>query len=239
MMVNCVVIDDLKNSIDLIANHMKNKPELTLVASFTNPLNALQFLEQNKIDLVFIDMEMPYLNGLEFIETLRSKKGDNIPKFIFTTGHVEHALSCFEQGVRDYLVKPIGFKRFSMAVDRVINDQTIIPPALITNKQFFFADVSGTKIKINFRDISYVESLSNYIKIVCDKEKYVLHKSMNSLGDILPSTDFIRIHKSYIVSISHIVNYKGTEIIVTVDDSTTAIPIGGKFKDNLNKKLGL
>lgn len=238
-MVNCVVIDDLKNSIDLIANHMKNKPELTLVASFTNPLNALQFLEQNKIDLVFIDMEMPYLNGLEFIETLRSKKGDNIPKFIFTTGHVEHALSCFEQGVRDYLVKPIGFKRFSMAVDRVINDQTIIPPALITNKQFFFADVSGTKIKINFRDISYVESLSNYIKIVCDKEKYVLHKSMNSLGDILPSTDFIRIHKSYIVSISHIVNYKGTEIIVTVDDSTTAIPIGGKFKDNLNKKLGL
>ena len=105
-MISCIVIDDQAEAVEIIVDHVKQKQELQLVKTFTNPLEAMQFVESNKIDLIFIDIQMPNLNGLDFIEMLRAKNGINIPKFIFTTGYNEYALSGFEQGVSDYLLKP-------------------------------------------------------------------------------------------------------------------------------------
>ena len=119
-MISCIIVDDQIEAIEIIESHVKHKVELTLVKAFTNPLEALSFVEKNKIDLVFIDVQMPHLNGLDFIESLRVKKGSDIPKFILTTGYDEYALSGFEQGAVDYLLKPIGFKRFNIAIDRII-----------------------------------------------------------------------------------------------------------------------
>lgn len=194
-MINCIIIDDQQGSIDVIVSHIKNKSELLLIETFINPLEAMAFLEKNKIDLVFIDMQMPHLNGLDFIESLRAKKGIDVPKFVFTTGDSKYALSCFDHGVSDYLLKPVGFKRFNISVDRLIIDWkgTVLPPA--PTSEFFFADVDGTKIKINYKDIAYIESYGNYIKVIGNRLKLLIHKSMNSIQEILPPENFIRVCK--------------------------------------------
>jgi two-component system LytT family response regulator len=235
-MINCIVVDDRQGSIDVIVNHIKKKPELQLLETFTDPLEAMQFVEKNRTDLVFIDMQMPHLSGLDFIESLRVKKGNEIPKFIFTTGHTEYAIPCFEQGVRDYLLKPIGFKRFNIAVDRIILDLKGTS-SLGNNNQFFFADVEGAKKKINFKDIAYVESSGNYVKVIGNKLKVLIHKSMNSIQEILPIENFIRVHKSYIISIQHIETYKGPELTFNVNEEIKKIPIGATYKEELIKRL--
>ena len=120
-MVKCIVIDDQKYAIDAITDHIQKIPELSLVSAFINPLEAIVFLEEHAIDLVFIDVEMPHLNGIEFIEAMMVKKGNDIPYFILTTGHHKYALISYDYGVADYLMKPIAFKRLRIAVDKFLN----------------------------------------------------------------------------------------------------------------------
>jgi DNA-binding LytR/AlgR family response regulator len=236
-MINCIIIDDQEEAIEIMCDHVKNKQGLNLVKTFTNPLEAMPFVENNKIDLVFIDVQMPHLNGVDFIESLRAKKGTNIPKFIFTTGFSKYALSGFEQGVSDYLLKPIGFKRFNIAIDRLLNNWTKPGTPLNTINEFFFADVDGKKIKINFKDIACIESSGNYITVFGIKLKVLLYKSLTSIQEILPPEDFVRVHKSYIVSIHYIESIKGNELILNIAEKTKNIPIGATFKDVISAKL--
>lgn len=236
-MIRCIVIDDQIEAIEIIVSHIKNKPELTVVSTFTNPVEALPFLENNKIDLVFIDIQMPHLNGLDFIESIRAKKGSNVPKFILTTGHDEYALSGFEQGVADYLLKPIGFKRFNIAIDRLLNNMPQAPVKEIINQDFFFADVNGKKIKILFKDIAYIEGSGNYITVFGVKTKVLLYKSLSALHEILNQDTFLRAHKSFIVSIDYIDAVKGNELFLKMDNETKTIPIGSTYKDTILSSL--
>jgi DNA-binding LytR/AlgR family response regulator len=235
-MINDVIIDDQQGSIDVLVNHISKKNEISLAETFTNPLEALQFLERNRIDLVFIDMQMPHLTGLELIENLRLKKGNDIPKFIFTTGFNEYALDCFNQGVKDYLVKPIGFNRFNIAIDRIIED---LKPKSNLEKEFFFADTNGAKIKINFKDIIYIEGLGNYVNVIGNQLKFSIHRSLNSVLEILPGEQFVRVHKSFIVSIPFVHGVKGSELTFLVDTKEKKIPIGPTYKDVIFKRLGV
>ncbi len=233
-MISCIIIDDQKEAIEILTSHVKNKAELNLLDAFTNPLEALIFIENNMVDLVFIDVQMPHLNGLDFIETVRLKNGNNIPKFILVTGYDKYAIEGFEVGVIDYLMKPISYKRFNISVDRAINNffgndnknNT-------TNTDFFFAEHNGKKVKTNYSDIAYIEAGGNYITLFGDNIKILLYKSMTSMHEMLPTGDFIRIHKSYIVSISNIVAIKGNEIYIKLDKSNVNLPIGAAYKDNL------
>lgn len=236
-MINCIVIDDQIEAIDIIVSHIKNKPELTVVNTFTNPLQALAFLEENKIDLVFIDVQMPHLNGLDFIESIRSKKGSNIPKFILTTGHDQYALSGFEQGVADYLLKPIGFKRFTISIDRLLNNMP--PPVVKENpsQDFFFADVNGKKVKILFKDIAYIEGSGNYITVFGAKSKVLIYKSLSGLQEILNPSIFLRAHKSFIVSVDYIDAVKGNELFLKIENESKVIPIGSTYKDAILSTL--
>jgi DNA-binding LytR/AlgR family response regulator len=239
-MINCIIIDDQKEAIEILTSHVKNKAELNLLGAFTNPLEALIFIENNKVDLVFIDVQMPHLNGLDFIETIRLKNGNNIPKFILVTGYDKYAIEGFEAGVIDYLMKPISYKRFNISVDRAIsnffgNDTKNNS----TNTDFFFAEYNGKKIKINYSDIAYIEAGGNYITLFWDNIKILLYRSLSSMQEILPATDFIRIHKSYIVSISHIEAIKGNEIYLKLGNANTNLPIGAAYKDNLLSVLNI
>lgn len=199
-MIKCIIIDDQKDAIELLVDHVKNRSELILLKSFTNPIDGLSFLKKNSTDLVFLDIQMPHLNGLEFIESLRSKLGNSLPDFILTTGFDEYALSGFEHGVSDYLVKPIEYKRFIIAVDRYISKQLKNENAENEKMTYFFADVNGKKEKINFRDIAYIESQGNYVSIVGDNNlKMLIYKSMHSMQEMLSNNNFIRVHKSFIV----------------------------------------
>ena len=236
-MITCIIIDDQEEAIGIIADHVANKQELKLVKTFTNPLEAMQFVEKNKIDLVFIDIQMPHLNGLDFIETLRSKNGANIPKFIFTTGYNEYALSGFEHGVSDYLLKPIGFKRFNIAIDRLLSNWVKPVTSATPTNDFFFADVDGKKMKINFKDVAYIESSGNYITVFGNNLKVLLYKSLSSIQEVLSPEDFVRVHKSYIVSIHYIDAIKGNEIFLKIDGKSKDIPIGATYKDAILAKL--
>lgn len=231
-MISCIIIDDQIEAIEIIESHLKNKTELTLIKTFTNPIEALAYVEKNKIDLIFIDVQMPHLNGLDFIESIRLKLGGATPKFILTTGYDQYALEGFEQGVIDYLMKPIGFKRFNIAIDRIINNFPKTEKKDFPKIDFFFAEVNGKKVKICFKDIAYIEAGGNYITIYCNGMKFLLYKSMSGLLEILPSSDFIRVHKSYIVSINHIEAIKGNEVYVKIELGNKTIPIGAGYRES-------
>ncbi len=237
-MVKCIVIDDQKDAIELLSDHIKGRKELELLETFTNPVKALAFLETNAADLIFIDVQMPHMNGLEFIESLRQKHGNNIPNFILTTGFSEFALPGFEHGVADYLLKPIGIKRFKIAMDRFFSRKLQSSTSETHKNDYFFADVNSKKQKINFKDISYIESAGNYVNVFGDNNlKATVYTSMNAMQDMLPSDNFIRIHKSYVISINHIHAIKGNELTMRRGDTTFVASIGVTYKSATLKRL--
>jgi DNA-binding LytR/AlgR family response regulator len=237
-MIKCIVIDDQKDAIELLSDHIKNRKELTLLETFTNPVKALTFLETNNADLIFIDVQMPHMNGLEFIETLRQKHGNNIPNFILTTGFSEFALPGFEQGVADYLLKPIGIKRFKIAMDRFFSRKLQSPISESQKNDYFFADVNNKKQKINFKDIAYVESAGNYVNVLGDNNlKATVYTSMNAMQEMLPTDNFMRVHKSYIISINHIHAIKGSELTMKRGEISFNVPVGVTYKPSTLKRL--
>jgi DNA-binding LytR/AlgR family response regulator len=164
--------------------------------------------------------------------------GNNIPKIVLTTGHEEYALSGYEHGVTDYLLKPIMFSRFKQCTDRIIDelDKRNTPAE---QPGFFFADNEGGKVRINFDDIVYIEGAGNYIIIVSHENKKTIYKTMNAILEILPYDKFIRVHKSYLVAINQVHAVRGNEIIIKFKDSDKTIPIGIKFKENVLRQLGI
>ena len=231
MPLKCIVIDDIEEAIKLVVDHIKKIPELILVDTFTDPLDALLFLETNNIDLVFIDVKMPHLNGIEFIETLRAKRGNKIPTFVVTSGYDQYALSGFEQGAVDYLLKPIGFKRFKTSIERILERNT---PGYNNNlsKEHFFVESKGEKLKLTYKSIAYIESSGNYVTVVEDKAKRLIYTSMHSMENLL-NKDFVRVHKSFIISEHYIASVRSTQIFLNVSGDIVIIPIGRSYKNNV------
>lgn len=235
--MKCIIVDDQREAVELLVDHVKKVGALDLKMATTDAIEALDFLEEESVDLIFLDVQMPDLTGLDFIENLREKLGNKMPRIIFTTGYDHYALPGYEHGVFDYLLKPISFKRFKKSVDRVLAEQKPTTTSDSNERNFFFADVDGKKVKIDFDDIVYVEGARNYIFIVTDQRKMIILKSMTSMGELLPKEQFMRIHKSYICAINRIRAIKGNEIIVDVKDDSKAIPIGVTYREGVLKKL--
>jgi two-component system, LytTR family, response regulator len=238
-MINCIIIDDQKEAIEVIESHLKSKIEFSLNASFIKPLEALSYLEKNEIDLVFIDIQMPQLTGIEFIETLRLKGINFMPKFIFVTGFSNYAIDGFEQGVVDFLLKPVTFKRFNIAMDRFIAQWNEKPSASSPQTDYFFVEVQGQKQKIKFADITYIESAGNYITIFKSDERLTIYQSLYSIKSILDSQNFMQVHKSYIINLNHIESVKGLDLFVKYKSETQSVPMSNTYKDQILKRLGI
>jgi len=224
--------------VNLIKDHVLKIPQLSIQLAATDAIAALAFLDSNKPDIIFLDIEMPGITGIEFIKNLKAKWGNNMPKIVLTTGHEEYALSGYEHGVADYLLKPITFSRFKQCTDRIIDElDKRNSPTDKTN--FFFAEDDGKKVRINFDDIIYVEGGGNYIVIVCHENIKAIYKTMNAILEILPCDKFIRVHKSYLVAINQVHAVRGNEIIIKLKDADKTIPIGTKFKENVLRQLGI
>jgi two-component system, LytTR family, response regulator len=237
--ITCIVIDDNEDAIKLISRHIESHPQLTLVASFTDALEAKHYLERTAVNLVFADIQMPQMTGIELIEILQAKKNYQLPHFILTTGYSEYALQSYDYGVMDYILKPITLKRFSTAVDRYLSavQNTIVPSLSTPKDDFFFADISGVKTRIEMKDIVYIEGAGNYISIFLKESRIVLHKTMNSLIEMLDTTDFIRIHKSVVVAIHQIQGLRGNELFVIHKDKQVTLPIGITYKRTVIERL--
>ncbi len=237
-MITCIIVDDHQEAIDVLRIHLKNITVLGLKATFTNPLEALEYLNKNKIDLLFLDVEMPNFSGLDFLDHLNAKSGTPIPKIIFITGHHSYAVTGYDKGVSDYLLKPVSLSRLKLAIDRLLPSFRNMSDSEPKNS-FFFVDSDNKKLRIDFADILYIEAAGNYVTIATKAKKYMIHDSLSSIAGSLPEKDFLRTHKSHITSVSNIRSVSATELNVTFEGVSKNIPIGPTYKVGVFKSLGI
>jgi two-component system LytT family response regulator len=211
MKISCIIIDDEPNALRLLEGHISKIPYLHLKGSFFDALEALEFLKKNPVDLIFTDINMPLLTGLELADILPASQ-----KFIFTTAFTEHALSSFSYYVIDYLLKPISFKRFIQAV----NKAEAVTPADInisdTNHQqktTVFAKSGKQIIKIDFNDVLYIKGEKEYVSIHFKNERLLIYKRMKEMEALLP-LHFIRIHTSFIININYIQKIEMNHVLI-------------------------
>jgi two-component system LytT family response regulator len=231
-----MIVDDDPEAIEVLSDYIQKVPILSLQKITTDPIKALAILEEIKPDIIFLDVEMPELSGFDFLESLKANQINNLSKIILTTGHEKYAITGYDHSISGYLLKPISFKRFKVVVDRVVVEIRKNKNSF-GKEDFLFLDVGGKKIKVNFREILYIEAAGNYVFIITSKDRLMIHKTMNVIQDLLPEKDFIRVHKSYISSISHIKEIHGNEIFFTSEKPEKKILFSNTYKENLLKKL--
>lgn len=210
MQLNVIVIDDEPLAINVLKNYIEKINELHLAETFSNALDASSYLQSNEVDIIFLDINMPLLDGFDFLESLQVK-----PMVIITTAHEEYALKSFELEAIDYLVKPIPFPRFLKSVNRVIG---LKKPSKNQQrdqleKPHIFVKVDKKKLqKIYLEEIIVVESLKDYIRIKTLDDKYIIHKTLGSFTEELPSNNFIRIHRSFTVAVDKVNVVEGNSL---------------------------
>lgn len=231
-MIRCLVIDDEPLAIDILKDYISKIPSLSLIKTFENPLEALNLVAEGDIDLVFLDVQMPQLSGIQFL-----KIANNKCKIILTTAYTQYALDGFNLDVIDYLLKPIAFERFYKSVQKFIDTQ----PTLASNKQntspeasdFIFVKTEHKIQKIYTQHITHIEGLKDYISIYTATERIITLQNMKKMEDILSPSQFLRVHKSYIVAINKIDSIERSRI--TIGDKI--IPIGDTYRDVFYERI--
>jgi DNA-binding LytR/AlgR family response regulator len=216
--IGCLIIEDEPNAQQLLQDYISKVPYLTLKGTCFDALEALEFLGHSQADLIFLDINMPDLTGIELIHMLPKEQ-----KVIFTTASSDHAIESYEYNAVDYLLKPITFKRFLMAVQKAFNPS---PPTSSQAEEYLFAKSDKKMIRVNLRDIVYFEALKEYVCIHTRTQKIVTYKRMKELLEKLPG-HFTRIHNSYIVNGDHITRVEGNYVLV----GDKSLPIGISYRD--------
>ena len=210
MTVNCLIIDDEPLAINVIKNHIKEIDNLNVIDTFNSAIDALSFMKSNTVDLLFLDINMPLLDGLDFIKSLDKK-----PMIIITTAYSEYAIKTYELEVLDYLMKPISFPRFLKAVNRAFKElnSNLTSNIGIAKRAHIFIKVDKKKMqKIYLDEILIIESLRDYLKIKTIANKYIIHSTLSSFTEKLPSNNFIRIHRSFTIAIDKIEAVQGNSV---------------------------
>ena len=232
-MIKAIIVDDEPLALDVLETYIAQLPELELVARCENALEAREVLKEHDVDLMFLDINMPQLTGIDFVKTLSVK-----PNFIFTTAHPYYAIEGFELNAIDYLMKPIPLERFMKAVNKVINMQLGETSAPEKKKEnFIFVKADKKLIKVNFDDILYIEGLKDYVIIRQKEGRVITLHTMKSLEAKLPDHIFKRIHRSYIVNIGEIDAIVGNMIELKEKSQVKHIPIGKNYREELLKVI--
>jgi two-component system LytT family response regulator len=231
--MNCIAIDDEPLALNIITDFCSKVSFLNLVATTTSAVEAVKLLNKHDIGLIFLDIQMPNLSGLDFIKTLQ-----NPPMVIFTTAYSEHALMGFELNAVDYLVKPIPFDRFFKAVSKAYelnnlrkkytSTATSYTESSAASPEYILIKVEYSTVRVDLANILYVEGLKDYVKIVTSGKNYLTKSTMKNMEEKLPEDFFVRVHKSYIVSLNKINKIENNRIII----GDKYIPVGEQFKDN-------
>lgn len=258
--IRCLAVDDEPLALDILTNYIQKTPNLSLVATCTEPLEALSLIQQGKVDLLFLDIQMPTLTGIQFLRVMNGKC-----KTILTTAYSEYALEGYEYDVADYLLKPISFERFLKAVQKAVgqfsvgslqssvgggqssmgssqssvsieNSETLSSPTATQQQQldFIFVKTEYKIQKINLSDILYLEGLKDYVSIYTTNERILTLQTMKKMEEMLPSNRFVRVHKSYIVSLEKIETIERQRIFI----GKSTIPVGDSFQKDFMKLIG-
>ena len=240
--MRCIIVDDEPLAHKVILNYSKDLPHLEIIKSCHTALEAIQFLSQNSVDLIFLDINMPRLKGLDFLRTL-----SNPPLIIITTAYQEHALESYELNVCDYLLKPFSFERFIKAVNKVQQQKNLVDQANrptetphtatkndLQQETSIFIKGDKKTHQLYYDNILYLESYGSYIKIHTQQEMIMTLDRLSKYEQLLPTDQFVRIHKSYIVSVKKIDTIEGNTVLI----QTNRIPIGKVYKRNLDAAIG-
>jgi DNA-binding LytR/AlgR family response regulator len=231
--MNCIIVDDeplARQGMQLLIEKM---PQLTLLESFNSPIDTAPFLQQHKVDLLFLDINMPEINGFDFVKTMVQS-----PMVIFATAYPQYALDSYELDVIDYLLKPIRFERFMKAVNKALDyfelsnargDEASSIESV--NHDFIYIKADRRYFKIHFQDILYIEGLKDYVTIYLSGRKVITAMNLKTIFDQLPQGIFARISKSYIVNTKHIVSFDNFVVYLP----NAELPIGNNFKDSFFK----
>ncbi|KQB40615.1 LytR/AlgR family response regulator transcription factor [Flavobacterium aquidurense] len=238
--MKCVIIDDEPLAVELLEDFVRKVDALELISTFNNAIDAVSFINQNNVDLIFLDIQMPHFSGIDFLNTIEKK-----PLIIFTTAFSDYAVEGFNLGAVDYLVKPIPFHRFLKSVVRAqqilnptanvqaISENTTAPEL---EQDFMFVRAEYENVKMNFSDILFIEGLKDYVKIYTTDNKFTLTLiSLIKLENLLSSKGFSRIHRSYIINIKHVKSIQKNKVLI----SDKRIPISESYKNAFFERINL
>ncbi|WP_298732782.1 LytTR family DNA-binding domain-containing protein [uncultured Chitinophaga sp.] len=236
-MISCLVVDDEQHALEVLSLYIQQTPFLQLVKAVTSPIEALEIVNTRKIDLVFLDIQMPEISGLDFARTIQGKC-----KVILTTAYSEFAAEGFDLEVVDYLLKPIPLPRFFKAVQKVLNAATSSVPVTVASDEgidddyiFVKTEVKGKMLKINLKEIDYIEGMKNYVAIHHGGLKTMALLNMKDLEERLPRKHFFRVHKSFIVSVNKIVAIEGN--MIQLKNVKADILLGDTYKSGFHEMM--
>ena len=211
-----LLVDDEYLALELLENYLQHIPNVSIVDKCKSPLRALEILRQQQVDILFLDVQMPSLSGVDLLKTL-----DEPPLTIFTTAYRDYAVEAFDLSAVDYLVKPFSLSRFLQAFAKA--QQALLPrqeatllPSPEVAKDYFTVKVDSKLVRIRFAEVQYVEGLKEYVRIVTVRARYVTYERMKRMEGLLPVSDFVRVHKSYIVGKQHVKSLEGNLLEVGV-----------------------
>ncbi len=234
--IRCLIVDDEPPAREIIVRYIEQIPMLELTGECANAIQALTVLQQTKVDLIFLDIRMPQLNGNEFLKTIK-----NPPKVIFTTAWPDYAMEGYELDVVDYLLKPIQFDRFLKAVNKTFELSLVVatetaPATSEPNHtaSFVYFRADRKMVKVMLQDILYIESMKDYVKIFTTSGQIISKQSITSVEEMLPEKKFIRTHRSFIISIEKIKSF--TNELIEIEKAE--IPIGKLYRNTVIKMLG-
>ncbi len=234
-MIQCIAIDDEPLALELLTDNISKLPFLQLVAACDSAIDAMKVLQQQPVDLVFLDIQMPGLTGLQFIQSLKEK-----PMFILVTAYDKYALEGFNLDVVDYLVKPVPLERFIKACNKANELYQLKTkqkaPAADNAPGYFFVNVDYSLLKVIFSDITYIEGLKDYIRIhlKSSSKPVITRMSMKSLEDQLPASQFVRVHKSYMVSMEHVTAVRKNSLFI----DALELPVSDNYRDAISILTG-
>ncbi|PKP35698.1 MAG: DNA-binding response regulator [Bacteroidetes bacterium HGW-Bacteroidetes-17] len=230
MFVRCIIVDDEPLALETLESYISDFPGLKLVAKCRDAFETLKVLKQESVELMFLDINMPKLSGISLIKSL-----ENPPLVIFTTAYPQYAVEGFDLDATDYLLKPFSFERFVKAVNKAIERLNQTSDNQKSDTDFLLIKSDKRIFKVNLNEIKYIQSNGDYLKVVTIHKVIVSHQTLKKIVEMLPASEFIQIHKSYIVSLKYISFIEGNQVKV----GDEFLPIGITFKENLLDKLNV
>jgi two-component system, LytTR family, response regulator len=226
--MKCVILDDEPLAVELITRYIDDTENLTLAFAGTNAFEAIQFIQKNEVDIIFLDMQMPELTGIQVLKII----GNNY-KVIFTTAYTDYALDGYEYNITDYLLKPISYERFLKAIQKIETNNAAVVKNSSAEDDFIFIKSDSKMIKINLKEILFIEGLKDYISIQTEKEKLITLQNLKTFEQHLSAQQFMRVHKSYIVALNKIDTVERNRIFI----GNYPIPIGDTYRDVFLKRI--
>jgi len=228
--MTCIAIDDEPKALEVIERYCQKISLASLKATFREPLKAIEFLNREKVDLIFLDINMPDISGIQLLQTLSPR-----PLIIFTTAYSQYAVESYELNALDYLLKPVTFERFLMAINKAAAALSSKNTTGMDEDAAVFIKSGPQTYRVKVSEILYLEKNGNYITVHLKDGNILIRENMGDIFDLVPAADFIRVHKSYVVGIRHISMIEVHQLIVNGEK----IPVGSTYRDSLRDRLGI